>query len=107
MIKLVRILIVMFPNEKIIRLWNKSFIIDYFFSCGIFCLHCSQLWSEYCGATAPNSFVQRDILTASSDLTLLFNSEKNLRLVNNAFNNSDTIVSHAMVSNYFFLKLAT
>lgn len=106
MIKLVRILIVMFPNEKMIRLWNKSFIIDYFFSCGIFCLHCTQLWPEYCGATALNSFVHRNLLTASSDVTLLFNSEKNLRLTMHVMVNSDTIASHAVVSSCYFLKLA-
>lgn len=75
----------MFHNEKMIRLWNKFFITGYFFSSGIFCLHCSQLQLEHCGPTVPNSIVQREIITASSDVTVLFNSKKDLRFFNNVF----------------------
>lgn len=85
MITLVGILIIVFHNEKMIRLRNKFFIIDYFFSSVIFCLHCSQLWLERCGPTVPNSVVQREILTASSDVTVFFKSEKTLRLFNDVF----------------------
>ena len=103
MIKLVRILIIMFHNEKMIRLWNKFFIIDYFFSSGIFCLHCSQLWLERCGPTVPNSIVQREILTAGSDVTVFFNMKKISDCLTMYFMaNSNIIVTYAMVSNCYF-----
>lgn len=103
MIKLVRILIIMFHNEKMIHLWNKFFIIDYFFSSGIFCLYCSQLWLERCGPTVPNCSVQREILIASSDVTVSFNNEKiSDCLIMYFMANSNITATYAMVSNCCF-----